>query len=222
MKARGLRACLAFLLCLLCLGLGGCGGFDADDAAALVQGNMDVVYKGEYTEGYLAQVDMTAEDADAVYQNALLTEAEYFAGFFDIDTELAGDDVMARIAGLYRQVYALSRYEIGWVSKSGDGFSVEVTIYPVDVFSRFVAEDSEAFMQSWQAKLAGADFAGKTRQEIEVLWAADLLAAVEARLVTAGYLEPQVVDVHVAVESEGYYAIDDADWNLIDELLIAY
>ena len=222
MRTHGLKACVAVLLCLLCLGLGGCGAFDADDAAALVQGNLDVVYKGEYTGEYLTQVAMTAEQADAVYQDALLTEAQYFAGIFDVDTELIGDEATAEIVELYRQVYTLCRYEVGEVNRSGDGYTVEVTVYPVDVFSRFMAEDSEAFMQSWQDKLAGADFAGKTRQEIEALWAADLLSAARARLADVGYLEPQVVNVRVVVDSEGYYTIDDADWDLIDELLIAY
>lgn len=223
MRMYGIKAYLAVLLCcLLCLGLGGCGGFDADDAAALVQGNIDVVYQGEYTEEYLAQVEMTAEEADAVYQDALLTEAEYFAEIFDVDTELAGDEVTAKIVELYRQVYAASRYEVGAVSKNGDAYAVEVTVYPVDVFRRFIEEDSEAFMQAWRAKLTTAEFVGKTQQEIEALWAADLLAAVTKRVDTLGYLEPQVISMRVAVDSDGHYAIADDDWNLIDDVLIAY
>lgn len=220
MSAHKIKAHLAGLLCLLCLLLAGCAA--RFDAAALVQGNIDVVYRGVYDAAYLGQVGMTEEEAAAIYEDALQTEAAYFAGYFDIDTALAGDDVMPQLVELYRTVYAQTKYELGTVTEDGEDYLVELTVYPIDVFRRFIDEDSENFMQTWREKLASAEFADKTEQEIEAAWAADLIAAVSARVDTLGYLEPQTIQVRVTQDAAGSYTIADADWDKIDELILSY
>ncbi len=223
MSTHKIKARLTALLCLLCLLLAGCSsGFDTKDAAALVRGNIDVVYRGVYDAAYLEQVGMTGEEAAAVYEDALRTEAAYFAGYFDVDTTLSGDGVTDQLVELYRTVYAQTKYELGAVIEDGGDYLVELTVYPIDVFHRFIDEDSENFMQTWREKLATAEFADKTEQEIEAAWAADLIAAVSARVDTLGYLEPQTIQVRVTQDDSGSYTIADADWDEIDELILSY
>lgn len=222
MRAHKIKSRLAALLCLLCLlcCLAGCGS--QFDAAGLVQGNIDLVYKGEYDAEYLETVGISEDDVSVIYEEALQAEAAYFAGFFDVDAELAGDDMMARIIELHRGIYARTKYQIGETARDGDTYTVDVTVWPVDVFRKFIDEDSEAFMQSWREKLATAEFIGKPEQEIEAAWTEALVTAIEQRVETLDYLEPQTVPVRVLPNAEGYYVIDEGDWQLIDDLMIAY
>ncbi len=154
-----MKAALAALVCVLCVMLGGCGGYAETDAAALLQANLDIVYKGEWTDADLGRFAVTEAEAAAVHEDALRVEAGYFAGYFSLDVGQIGDKLAdeltaewaSEIMELCREVYAASRYEVGTAVKAADGgYDVSLTVWPVDVFRRFVAEDGDSFRQKWQ------------------------------------------------------------------------
>lgn len=231
---RQIKAAPAAILCvlcmMLCMMLGGCGGYSETDAAALLQANLDIVYKGEWTDEDLSRFAMTEAEAAAVHEDALLMEAEYFAGYFSVDIGSIGDEqtaeimteIITEITELYRDVYAASRYEVGAVTAASDGYDVSLTVWPVDVFRRFVAEDGDSFRQDWQEKAASAEFQGMSQQEITAVWAADLLAALRQAAETPGYLDAVELVVRVAPDVDGSYTVDAADWDEIDGLILAY
>lgn len=204
---------------VLCL-LAGCGMFFA--ATDLVQGNLDVIYRNEYTQEYLDSVTMTAEEADAQYEEGIGVEVEYFAYYFDILLEYCDESYEERIADLYHEIYAHSKYEVGGQTQNGDTYLVELTVYPIDIMVNVVEEDAEAFMADWQARGEAGEFDEFTDQEFEEAWADGIISLVEARVDDIGYLEPEVISVQITPDEDGVYSISDNDFQRIDSLIIAY
>lgn len=222
MKKLWTRA-LSVLLAAACAGvLAGCSL--RFDAAALVKGNMDLIYLNQYTDDYLQSVNMTAEDADKEYEEGLAVEKEYFAEYFDIDLESCDRGIGDQITALYRTVYNSSRYEVGSVTTSGDIYLVSVTICPMDIMEKVQEEDGDTFMDSWNARVDSGEFNAMSDAECENIWAQNIIDLVTARLSSTGtgYEDPQTISVQVTKGSDGAYRISDNDWSRIDELMIAY
>jgi hypothetical protein len=205
--------------------LSGCAGDKTDfSAVKLLQGNLDLIYLGAYDSEYLELTNLTEEAAQTAHEEALLTEAGYFADYFDISQEKLSEATASRIVELYRSIYAKSRYETGTAAKEGESgnYSVELTIYPIDIMQKFMNEDSEALLADWQVKRDSGELAELSEDERNEAWAQDILELLEARLDTLGYLEPQTITVHISQNENGEYIINADDFENADRLIIKY
>lgn len=211
------RLGLLITLLTLTLALCGCGG--GFDAAQLLQGNLDVLYLGQYDEEYLKSVNLTEEQATALYDEGMETEYEYFAYYFDIDTSLISDETKQAIIDLYKQIYAYSKYEVGDTSKNGETYLVQLTIYPIDIISKF---DPDQFQTQWQNRINAGEFDAMSDAQFEEAWAKSIIDSLSARVEKIGYLDPETISVQIAKDTDGYYCITDNDFQRIDELIIAY
>ena len=100
-------------------------------APALVQGNMDLLYKGACDETYLKLVNSTAEDCASYYDENMTLQAQAFMNVFDVN-DLDGTQT-DRFADIMKQVYAQAEYTVGAVSQVDDThFLVDVTVTPLD------------------------------------------------------------------------------------------
>ena len=100
-------------------------------APALVQGNMDLLYKGTCAETYLKLVNSTAEDCASYYDENMTLQAQAFMNVFDVN-DLDGTQT-DRFADIMKQVYAQAEYTVGAVSQVDDThFLVDVTVTPLD------------------------------------------------------------------------------------------
>ena len=103
-----------------------------DSVGALVQGNLDELYLGQYNEDFLQLVDITEAEAEQNYLDGLDVEAQFFAQYFLIEN--LTDDIKAEIVDLYKEIYSHSRYEVGEATEvDEDTYGVPVTIYPIDI-----------------------------------------------------------------------------------------
>ena len=120
------------LAAVMALSLAGCGTLMTDSVGALVQGNLDELYLGQYNEDFLQLVDITEAEAEQNYLDGLDVEAQFFAQYFLIEN--LTDDIKAEIVDLYKEIYSHSRYEVGEATEvDEDTYGVPVTIYPIDI-----------------------------------------------------------------------------------------
>ena len=131
-------AAAVLALCSL-LALTACGGLQEKvesklwetAAPILVQGNMDLLYKGVCDENYLKLVNSTQEDCLPYYEENMALQAQAFMNVFDVN-DLDGTQT-DRFADIMKQVYAQAEYTVGAVSQVDDThFLVDVTITPLD------------------------------------------------------------------------------------------
>lgn len=220
-----MKKALALVLgCALGLGvLAGCGSsFSAD---GLVKGNLDLIYLNQYTEDYLKSVDMTAEEADAEYEAGIAVEVEYFASYFDIVLDACDATIESQLTEMYHRIYDHSKYEVGGVSKNGDTFLVQLTVYPIDIMQKVQEEDAEGFINDWSARLESGEFDPEDADyetKLETAWAQAIIDMMNARIDTIGYLEPQTISVQVNKNENDLYVINDSDFSRIDSLIIQY
>ncbi len=222
MKKTMKKALALALSALMCLGiLTSCGNsFSAGD---LVQGNLDLIYLNKYTDDYLDKVSLTKEEADAQYEQGIDVEVDFFCDYFSIVEESCDESIRQQIVDLYHELYKNAKYEIGGVSKNGDTYLVELTVYPIDVIQKVMTEDADAFAESWQQRIESGEFDGMANGDsaVETAWAQAIIDMVNARVATVGYGEPKTISVQVVNGSDGYI-INSDDFGRIDALMIDY
>ncbi len=210
------------LTALMCLGiLTSCGNsFSAGD---LVQGNLDLIYLNQYTDQYLKSVNLSREEARAQYEQGIDVEVEYFCNYFSIVLDSCEEGIRDQIVDLYHVLYNHAKYEVGGVSKNGDTYLVELTVYPIDTIHKVMTEDKDAFAAAWTERIESGEFEGLSDGDpkIETAWAQSVLDMVNARLVSIGYGEPKTVSVQVTNDGDGY-TINKDDFGRIDALIIDY
>lgn len=220
---KAIKKGLALVLsALMCVGiLTGCGSsFSAGD---LVQGNLDLIYRNKCTDEYLEQVGMTMGEVNAQYEQGIDMEAEFFCEYFSIVEDSCDESIHQQIVDLYRTMYQSAKYEVGGVSKNGDTYLVELTIYPIDTIHKVMTEDADAFSTAWAERISSGEFEGLSDGDpaLETAWAQAVIDMVNARLAEISYGEPQTISVQVVNSGSGY-GIDDQDFARIDALMIDY
>ena len=219
---KAMKKGLALVLsALMCVGiLTSCGTFSAGD---LVQGNLDLIYLNKYSDDYLKKVNLTKEEADAQYEQGIDVEVDFFCDYFSIVEESCDESIHQQIVDLYHTTYQNAKYEVGGVSKNGDTYLVELTVYPIDTIHKVMTEDTEAFSAAWAERISSGEFEGLSDgdPELETAWAQAVIDMVSARAATVGYGDPQTISVQV-VNGDNGYVIDDKDFGRIDALMIDY
>ena len=210
-----LLAALALALCLL----GACGG--GPDPRLLVQGNLDTLYRNSPSQEYLDAIS-NPQDAAASYAQRLESEARYFADYFAIDLDRCAGDTLDRIQALYGEIYAHAKYEVGEATRSGDGYLVRVTLYPMDIIQQVLADDFDAFSADCQDKIHAGYFDGMADGEFETWWAQGVIDLVAARTGSIGYLEPETISVQLTRGDDGCSVIADSDLQRMDALILQY
>lgn len=210
-----------FVILLLAIpALGGCGEQEAppDFAQIYVQGILDTLYQGEYTEEFLTVTDTEdPAELEAEYLAGLDTEVNYFAYYFGIDelSESAKTDLTA----LYRDLYRLSRYEVLPSVPLEDDYIVDVIVEPLDVIDRVVKEDLESFA----FEMKSASSYGITSDEYEQQYVEGLIERIREKMETPGYREPVTIKLEVVRNSDdGLYYIKGNGLAEIDEQVLRY
>lgn len=220
MKKLKLFSILAVMaLCLTGLAACGGGGFDP---AALLKGNLDVIYLGTCDDSHLEAVSLTKEEAQEYYEDGIQVEAEYFANYFDCDYDNLSDTTKQKIVDMYKQIYSHSKYEVGDVSKNGETYLVSLTVYPIDIMSKYLDEDYDNFYAAMEERANNGEFAEMSDEEFDDAWMTAIIDGVSARLDSIDYLDAQTISVQIAKDADGYYTVAENDFTRIDELIIQY
>lgn len=193
-------------------------------AQAYVQAVLDAAYKGRYDPAYLKAAGMTAEEARAVYESNLETEAEYFFYMYDIDypSQALRDEVIA----LYREIYGNLHYDVGSASPTEGGYGVGVTVEPYDLFARVdrAFYEDEAINAFWD-KYEDTDVWNMTDEEYKAYdaeWAGLVMDLVRAEKAQAGNLEPVAVDMFLYRGVDGRLSLDLGGLNSFDFAALPY
>lgn len=212
---------------LIALGLCACGntgGHDSFDAADLLQTNLDILYRGSYTAEALANCGISADEADAMYENSINTEVDFFCKYFDIDRSLLSKETQERLYDMYTKIYAKAMYTVGDATETADGYTVELMLRSLLIMQDFLTEDADAIMNDWQQRMDAGELDLLTDTEREEAWADGIINAIAARAESssADYTAAETIIVHITQDTDGYLTISDDDMEAIDRQLIAY
>lgn len=204
----------------LIFGMSGCGDSGVDTAAALVQGNLDEIYLGEFSEEYMEMVDISLEEAEQTYLEGIEVEAEYFANYWGIVAAEYGEvyadldeNFKEALRDLYKEIYSYSKYEVQEAVKQDDStYSVKVVVYPIDIMERASdAYETYAPLNAFWEKYAAVDFATMTDGDYIAYtheYGSIIIELVREQLADLGYKEAksmviQVEDINDVIQMNG-------------------
>ncbi len=218
-------AAIVLVVCLTVTALAGCGL--SFNAKGYVKGSLDALYLGTFDAEYLKITDSTEADMLKIYEEGLKYEADYFISYFNLASDFLTDAMYQEIIDLYKTIYSQAKYEVGEVSSTSDGFTVKVTIYPMDIIQRVYDEDQDEYMAKWNEGWQDGTYEAMTEEEFEQFWARSIIDLFSARVNNIGYLEPQTISVQIvpdvsSTSSEKIFVISDDDLQRIDELILKY
>ena len=210
-------AALMLTLCAL-LALTACGSLQdkvesklwETAAPALVQGNMDLLYKGACDETYLKLVNSTAEDCASYYDENMTLQAQAFMNVFDVN-DLDGTQT------------------VGAVSQVDDThFLVDVTITPLDFPKQVNGALYTGLMTFVNAygDVTDEQLNAMTDEEYakyEAAWASGIHNGCRIALNNGlNTLEPVTVQMAVSKADDGKWSIDDDSIVKFDQALMFY
>lgn len=215
LKIRVITAALTLAMCmgLLC----GCGnhGFDA---VAYVKGGLDALYLGEVSDEYLELVVDSREDCLAMYEENMLNEARNFGKMFYVDVNNEPEEALVQ---LYKDIFARSKYEVGEATEENGGYTVEVTVYPIDLF-RTSYEALDMYDREFTQRFADGEFEGIAGSDIEKDYLQGMIDILRSGLEGCGYLDAVSVTLHLTDDGDGVYTITDDDYAELHKNIIAY
>lgn len=230
MKEYGKRGAAFLLALVLGVSLTACQketgdtkGFTEHDAEIYVDGLMKENYMGEADEAYLELVGTHEEDVEALYENALAQDAEYFFYMHDIDHPT--DELREEVQEMYREIYKYTKYEIVSAAKQEDGsFSVKLNVFPIDI-AQTVSEMKNSATEEFYEKYPQSDINAMGDEEYEELeeeWTQLIMELYRNAMKEIGNMTEKSISILVEQNSEGLYTINNDDFARLDELIIDY
>jgi hypothetical protein len=198
------------------------------DATAYIQGQLDEIYLGKFDLGYLEMVGITEHEAQAVYDDGMDVKVDTFIQAFSI--EYPTDDFKARMAELYKSLYAFSDYTVISSAQQSDGsYSVKVTVRPLDTI-QLMYDAFPDFREEFESKYADTDTDAMSDAEFQDWYEnvydfeyqnglADLF---ETLIPKTGTLEEKSIAVQIEKGADGYYAINAESFSTLNALIIDY
>lgn len=177
----------------------------------LVQANLDLLCLGTYDEEFLETTNTSTEEADAIIQNQLDSEVDSLASVLDI--EFLTDDLRAELKDLVAEIFSHAKYEVGSGSYGVYACSVNVTVYPMDLFSRLKDAVDAGAMNQIVEKYASMDGMSEALyQAFDREWAEAMIDLIRDLLPEVDYAAPQNLTMSVSPDPD----MDDR-WIVTDE-----
>lgn len=227
-------AALALALCSL-LVLTACSGLQSKvesklwetAAPALVQGNMDLLYKGTCDDTYLKLVNSTQEDCAPYYEESMDLQAQAIMNTFEIND--VNENQKDRFVDILKQVYAQAEYTVGAVSQVDDThFLVDVTITPLDFPQQVYDKLGIGLMTFFNTygDMTDEQLNAMNDEEYakyEETWATGIHNACRVAVKDGvRTLDPVTIQMAVSKSDDGKWSIDDDSIAKFDEVLMYY
>lgn len=193
----------------------------SEEAQALIQGNLDSMFRGIFSEEYQALIQASEEELRQAYLDGLDIEADVFEGYFGIEYD--NEALRARIVAFYEQVYPQCEFTVGEAVRDGDGFTAQVTVRPLNIIELTV-EDMQAAAEPFSQYYTQEMVETMTDEEYmayDAAWAELVLTVAEANLPDMDYLPERTTQVRVELE-DGYWMLTDESLQELDLLMIQY
>lgn len=223
------------LVLAMSFGLTACGNSGTEQAAALVQGNLDEIYLGRVTEDYLKLIDGTKEESAQAYLDGLEVEAEYFVNYWGIVESDYGEtyanldeDFQNEVIEMYKEIYSYSKYEVQEaVKQDDDSYSVKVIISPIDIMEQaedlYLNDEYEPLNAFW-TKYAEYDFSTMSDEDYMAYtheYGRVIVQMMYDLLPNIGYMDEKSMVLQVET-IDGVMSINDDDFGIFDSYVISY
>lgn len=219
MKQRMKKITVCLLLFTMVLQLTACSIFESKNKkyAAYVTSLLDANYKGTF-ETFLEMTESDQEAVETAYNEGIEHLTNSLIAYYGI--ELVDDgSLREEFVALTKKIYAATKYEVKPAVKSGDSYTVEVLIYPIDILQS-TYDDVIAYIESFNKKKEAGDFDEYEIEQYETEFAKGILDILDKAADNMGYLDYTSTIVSILTEGDTYY-ISDEDFTKLDNQLIA-
>lgn len=212
------RFLLPLLAACLTLAFAGCSrGFDS---SKYVEALLKNIYLDD-SSTYVEMVDTTPEEAHSAYLEGVETETEFFYNYMSFDTDCVTDEIHQRVMNLYQEIYSHTKFEVEDASKSGNGYTVVVRIYPIDFFEK-VSDELDAYVNVFVEKIENGDYNNVTEEELEASYQDGILTLLEGKTGSIGNLDPVEQTVQIKEDTDGLWGMSNDDFQNLDQHIIHY
>lgn len=219
MKRMGKRITAFALAILMILQLTACSVFESKNKkyANYITCLLDANYKGQF-ETFLEMTDSDQEAVQTAYDEGISHLADSLIAYYGI--ELVDDGTIKnKFIELTKQIYAASKYEAQPAVKSGDTYTVEVLVYPMDILEA-TYDDVISYIQTFNQKKDAGDFDEYEIEQYEVEFAQGIIDILNAAIPNISYKEPTSTIVTIQTDDSSYFISQD-DFTKLDHNLIA-
>lgn len=221
------RIITLLLVAVLSISMSACSSLGSksleEGMSQLVQGNLDSLYLDKHSKEYLDLVNADEEECHSDYIDAINTEAEFFAYYFDISYPT--QEILDEIGELYKEIYSKSKYIVNDASQLDENtYAVKVQIQPIDII-QLAIDNSSAQLAAFTEKYQDVDVMEMSDEEYQAYdadWASAVIQLVRSQLPYMGYMDEQSIAVQIVKGDDDVWRIADGDMIKIDDLIIYY
>ncbi len=210
---------LLALVFTMIMSMAGCSLFGGFDAQTFITGEIESNYLNIHSDEYLATLAdaYTIEELEAYYNDNMSMIGEYFLIYLGADTTSVAPETLERATTLFKNIYSNTKFEVSEAVNTDTGYSVDVTIYPIDVIVNTITD--AYFTDLSDRMLADSAVIDMTDEQLNEYLINDLLTTLETALTTVGHLEPQTFTMVITEKAE-YYEADENTWIEIDAAIL--
>ena len=207
------------------------GGDEGSNYGPYVQSLLDLDYKG-ITDTYLELVDDTKENAESFYDQCMEYWAYILANNYQLYVAVQGDEtdtmydegVHDALVQLTKDIFSHVKYEVADAVKTGDYYTVEVTLYPM-LFTDLTKEEITAYQDEFNAATEAGEYGAYGEDEAdtmaaEVAYANRVIEILSASTSKIDYDAPVSKIVKITKDEMGYYGISDQDYADLENYLL--
>lgn len=207
------RRILWIVLAVMMLALTACRGMTADDAVDYVQAVLDASYKEDFDE-YTKQTDSTRQEAQQLFDDNLDNIMD-IGGFTDAGLS---QELYDSYRQLFKDMLAEAKYTVADAEEEKDnGFTVEVSAEPFTAFDGLLDEVMGA-VQSEMENIT--DTSGlPSDDQINAMVFQKMYDLLAQRVAEPAYGQAQTVELHVKMNDDNVYYIDEDDLTELDKVL---
>lgn len=215
MKKTKLLVALLAAMCLLVFA--GCGGAEFDPVA-YVQGNFDAVFHGTVTDEFIATLDDvdSAEEYEEEYADLLeeISDTTLLSMGITDPTEALSADTQV----MFKSIFGASKYEVSsdYVENEDGSFDVTVTVYPLLTYMDVCSDSDGSITAAAEAKVTD----DMSYEEIMTVVMEEMIAKINVEMENPTYGDAQTCTVHVFIDDDGYYNVDEDEISDITTILM--
>ncbi len=213
------RFTVCLLLFTLVLQLTACSLFESKNKkyAAYVTSLLDANYKGSF-ETFIEMTESDQAAVETAYNEGIEHLANSLIAYYGI--ELVDDGTLKqKFIELTKKIYSATKYEVKPAVKSGDNYTVEVLIYPIDILEKTYSEVI-GYIETFNKKKEAGDFDEYEIEQYETEFAEGVWDILNKAADNMGYKDYTSTIISILTTEDTYY-ISDEDFTKLDSLLIA-
>lgn len=217
-KKRNIRILtLGLAAMLVCTSLTGCLKRKKTAYQTYMHNVLDVNYKGEF-DGYIKDNDGDDETAAGMYNDSITYLAGQLINHYSLNNT-ESDEVENIFEDAAKVIYSNAKYEVSQAYKGGNGYCVDVTVYPMDILNQ-AFDDIYAYTDDYNKRIDAGEFNNTDKEEYEKQFAQGIADILEEKSADMEYLSPVVVTVKI-VDDGDYYSVDTSDLSQVDATMLA-